>query len=311
GRLVGALIDGCPPGVSLETSDFTESLARRNPEHKGITQRKEPDIPLIASGVFKGRTTGAPILIYFENKDKRSEDYLQFQDIPRPGHADYIARIKYKGFNDPRGGGMFSGRMTAPIVAAGVVAKKILPFVLIKAWLSEAGGTKKINEAIDTAIKLKDSIGGIIECSAAGVPAGLGEPFFDSIESAISHIIFSIPGIICIEFGEGFNGAAMTGSEFNDVIIDDSGRTSTNHGGGINGGISNGNEIRFRVAAKPPSSIRKPQESFNFSESKKDILKISGRHDVCFALRLPVIIESAAAIALADLFMVNETINLK
>ncbi len=305
GQSVGILIDGCPVGISLSEDDFTKDLLRRKSGAKGTTPRIEGDIPQIKSGVFNGKTTGAPILIEFENENTRSKDYSNLVKHPRPSHADFVAEQKYEGFQDYRGGGHFSGRITLALVAAGVIAKKIVNPINISAKLTEVGGDSNIEKAIDKAIKDKDSIGGIIECTAINMPIGLGEPFFNSVESQISHLAFSIPGVKAIEFGIGFAGSKMKGSEFNDNIIDKNGHTETNHSGGINGGISNGNNLMFRVAIRPTASIFSEQESYNFEHQKIETLQIKGRHDVCIALRVPVIVETITAIALADLFFVK------
>lgn len=300
GKSVGVTVDGCPPGIDLCEEDMLEDLARRQAGAKGTTPRKEKDLPEIISGVFNGKTTGAPITVVFRNENTRSKDYSQLKVVPRPGHADFVALKKYKGFNDYRGGGHFSGRLTLALVAAGVIAKKIIPQVKIAAKLIEAGGQNNIEKAVDEALKKRESIGGIVTCSAKGIPIGWGEPFFDSIEAVISHLVFSIPAIKGIEFGSGFQAAKMTGSEHNDEIIDPEGRTKTNHAGGINGGISNGNELVFRVAVKPTSSISLPQETINLKTRQTEQLKIKGRHDACIALRVPVVLEAVTAIALAD-----------
>jgi chorismate synthase len=300
GRTIGVIIDGFPAGISLCEDDFAADLLRRKSGAKGTTPRIEEDAPIITSGVYQGKTTGAPIHIFFENTNIQSSDYKNISITPRPGHADYTAYKKFSGHNDPRGGGHFSGRLTLAIVAAGVVAKKIIPEIKISAKLTHVGGSTDIDAQIDKAIKNGDSVGGVIECQALGVPIGLGEPFFDSLESKISHLIFSIPAIKGIEFGKGFEAAAMLGSEMNDEYLPD-GTTQTNHSGGINGGISNGNPIVFRVAVKPTSSISKPQQSFNLQTGVAQTLEIKGRHDACIALRVPVIVEACCAIVLADL----------
>jgi chorismate synthase len=304
GDSVGVIIDGCPPGISVKESDFKTDLTRRKSGAKGTTLRKEDDKPQIVSGIREGLTTGTPITILFKNSDTRSSDY-NFRMHPRPGHADFVGDKKYKSFNNDNGGGHFSGRITAGLVAAGVIAKKIIPGIKIRAKLSEAGGSKDIAKAVDTALKEGNSIGGIIECSAGNIPVGLGEPFFDSTESLISHAVFSIPGIKGIEFGSGFEAAKMKGSEHNDLIIDKTGKTKTNNAGGINGGITNGNKLFFSVAVKPTSSISLPQKTFNFETEKNDTLEIKGRHDACIALRIPVIIEAVTACVLADLKLIQ------
>lgn len=299
GESIGVIIDGCPPGINLKEEDFFEDLSRRKAGAKGTTTRIEDDVPHITSGIFQGKTTGAPIHIYFLNKNVQSSDYNNITQNPRPGHADFTAYSKFQGFNDPRGGGHFSGRLTLAIVAAGVIAKKMIPDVKINANLTHVAGSTDINAQIEHALQNEDSVGGIIQCTADHVPVGLGEPFFNSIESQISHLIFSIPAIKGIEFGKGFASADLKGSEMNDEYLE-AGITSTNHAGGINGGISNGNQILFRVAVKPTSSIAKPQQSFNLKTGELQTLKIKGRHDACIALRMPVIIEACCAIVLAD-----------
>ena len=305
GKSVGVTIDGCPPGIELKEADFLEDLERRRSGAKGTTPRKEKDLPEIISGVFNEKSTGAPITIIFKNENIRSKDYLQLKNLPRPGHADFVAFKKYNGFNDYRGGGHFSGRLTLALVAAGIVAKKIVAPVSIRAYLIEAGGTENIEKVIDLALKKAESIGGIVSCRAQNIPVGLGEPFFDSVESVISHLVFSIPAIKGIEFGAGFKAAKMLGSEHNDDIIDESGKTKTNNAGGINGGITNGNEIFFRVAVKPTSSISLEQQTVNLQTGKSEKLEIKGRHDACIALRVPVVLEAVTAIALADLMLLE------
>jgi len=306
GPVVGCVIDGCPAGVSLSEEDMLYDLSKRKSGAKGTTPRQEDDIPEILTGVFDGKTTGAPITIQFRNNNTKSKDYTQFIDMPRPGHADFVAQRKYNGMSDPRGGGHFSGRLTLAIVAAGVVAKKLMPAVSVKAELTTLGGQTNIEEALDKAIKAGDSIGGTIECKVDGLSVGLGEPFFDSVESVISHGVFSIPGIKGIEFGNGFKVAELTGSKNNDLIVDADGHTSTNNCGGVNGGITNGNQLFFKVAVKPTASISLPQMTFNFEKGKIEELRIEGRHDLAFALRVPVVIEAMTAIVLADLVSVNK-----
>lgn len=303
---VGIVIDGCPPGILLKHEDFLADLGRRKSGAKGTTPRQEADLPKIMSGVFNDFTTGAPITIMFENTNTRSGDYSQFRDIPRPGHADFVARQKYQGFEDYRGGGHFSARLTLGLVAAGVVAKKIISPIEIKAKLIEAGGAAEIEKAVEKAIEIGDTIGGIIECQATNIPIGLGEPYFDSVESMLAHIIFAVPATKGIEFGSGFHAARMLGSEHNDWFIEQSGKTRTNHAGGINGGITNGNDIVFRVAVKPTSSTSKTQQTMNFKTGEMTDFVVQGRHDTCVALRAPVVIEAATAVVLADLKLLND-----
>ena len=306
GSAVGVVIDGCPAGIPLEAEHFRDDFIRRKSGAPGTTPRKEGDIPEIISGVYNRFTTGTPVAILIGNKNVRSSDYEMVKDIPRPGHADFIALKKYGGFADLRGGGHFSGRLTTVLVAAGVIAKKICNPVQFNAKLIEAGGTRDIEKAIQKALNDKDSIGGIVECRISNVPVGLGEPFFDSIESMLSHIIFSIPAIKGIEFGSGFSSSKMKGSEHNDTLINTDGQTRTNHSGGINGGVSNGNELIFRVAVKPTSSIALEQKTINVKTGKLVGLKIEGRHDTCIALRIPVVVEAAAAIVLADFMLIEQ-----
>lgn len=309
GLVVGVVIDGCPAGIPVSVNDFISDIKRRKSGQPGTTTRKEDDFPDIISGIFNNFTTGSPITVLFHNKDLKSDDYTNLKLHPRPGHADFTGNIKYKGFNDFRGGGHFSGRLTLPVVAAGVIAKKILNNIEIKSRIVEAGGNSNIEEAVKYAQKNNETIGGIIECTADKIPVGWGEPFFDSVESVISHLAFSIPAIKGIEFGNGFLSAKNVGSLQNDVIIDEKGTTNTNNSGGISGGITNSNQLLFRVAVKPASSICLPQTTFNFEEKKLKTLEVKGRHDTCIALRVPVIIEAITAIALADfkmIFMAND-----
>lgn len=309
GSAIGVVIDGCPPGLPVKPDDFLPDLKRRQSGGRGTTKRHEPDLPEILSGVFNGITTGAPITLITRNSDKISSDYDEFKNVPRPGHADFVSQVKYSGFADMRGSGHFSGRITWGLVAAGVLAKKISNESVISARLISAGGNDNIEEALSEAIASNDSIGGIIECRVANPPKAIGEPFFYSFESAVSHIIFSIPAIKGIEFGVGFAAAAMKGSQHNDPFINSEGATSSNNAGGINGGITNGNEIYFRVVVKPTSSTGVDQTTFNFKERQMTTLSVKGRHDTCIALRMPVIVEAATAIAMADLILINRGIN--
>ncbi len=305
GPMIGVTIDCVPAGISLNKEDFYADIERRKAGAAGTTPRKEEDEPKIISGVFNDFTTGAPLTILFENNNIQSKDYDAIKAVPRPGHADFVLNRKFKGFNDYRGGGHSSGRLTLALVAAGVVAKKALgDQIKIYAALTEAGGNKDIEAAIKVAIENQDSIGGIVTCSVTGLPLGLGEPFFDSAESVISHAIFSVPAIKGIEFGSGFRAASMKGSEHNDAIISERGDTATNNAGGINGGITNGNELYFRIAVKPTSSTPKEQRTWNEQTKSVEAFTVKGRHDLCIALRVPVVAEAAAAIALADLLQI-------
>ncbi len=300
---VGITIDGVPAGIPFREGDLLEDLSRRRSGAKGTTPRKESDIPRIISGVFEARTTGAPITILFENTNTRSRDYTKLRETPRPGHADFTAAEKFGGNEDYRGGGHFSGRLTLGLVAAGVLAKKIIDPVHVEAKILEVGGSTNIEAAIDKAVEEKDSIGGIVECTSTNLPTGLGEPFFDSVEAVLSHIIFSIPAIKGIEFGSGFDAARMKGSEHNDNIISVDGKTETNYAAGINGGITNGNDIVFRIAVKPTSSTHQTQRTINVKSGEMVDLSIEGRHDTCITLRVPVVCEAATAIVLADLML--------
>ncbi len=305
GPAVGIVIDGCPPGIHLSPEDFSRDLERRRADAPGTTGRHEPDRPIFKSGLFKGKTTGSPLEIEFLNLEANSSDYEDIKEIPRPGHADWAASVKYKGFNDPRGGGHLSGRLTVGLVAAGVVAKKIIPRVNIRSAVVEIGGRKNFRNLLQRTQKIGDSLGGIVECRAENVPPGLGEPFFDSVESLLAHAVFSIPAVKAIEFGDGFRSARSKGSEFNDAIIDRAGRTKTNHAGGINGGITNGNDLVFRVAVRPTASISLPQRTIHLAQDRIVTLRLAGRHDTCIALRMPVILEAVTAIVLADLFLLG------
>lgn len=340
GPAIGVVVDGAKAGLPLSVEDFMADISRRKSGAKGTTPRVEADMPEILSGVFEGHTTGAPVAIVFRNTNTRSGDYAAFMDLPRPGHADYTALQKWGGFNDPRGGGHFSGRITLSLVAAGVIAKKMVD-ARIRARLVEVGGVCREDalsalmscegsdsgktlesgpsagnaslegvpdseiwgDALDKAIRERDSVGGIVECRVEGVKAGLGEPFFDSVESLIAHAVFAIPGVRGIEFGDGFAAARMRGSEHNDALeyVDGEVRPAKNGAGGVNGGITNGGPIVFRVAFKPTSSIAKEQETLNVKTMKADTLVVPGRHDACFALRAPVIVEAVTAITLANL----------
>ena len=350
GEGIGVVLDGVPAGLDLSEADFTADIDRRRSGARGTTPRKESDKPQILSGVFEGHTTGAPLAIVFKNENTKSQDYSLFAAMPRPGHADLTAALKWDDCQDPRGGGHFSGRLTLPVTAAGVVAKKILADATIldetacnavSARIVELGGIPvqagsvqvgaagasegvlgSVQEgavgasegteicpawqaAIDEAIAEGDSLGAVIECVVPNIDPGYGEPFWDSVESVISHAVFAIPGVRGIEFGDGFKAAAMKGSEHNDPIGEDC-RPVKNGAGGVNGGITNGAPIVFRVAFKPTSSIHKAQRTYNFQTGQMDMLEVPGRHDVCYALRAPVVVEAVTAIALADLALLGQ-----
>jgi chorismate synthase len=309
GECVGVTIDGCPAGVPFATEDFLPDLERRKGgNQKGTTPRQEEDLPLLKSGVFNGKTTGFPVTILFENKNIRSEDYTKQRSIPRPGHADWVANKKFGGNEDYRGGGHFSARLTAGIVAAGAIAKKIMPSVMVQAGVIEIGGEKDLEKGLQKAIDNKDSVGGVVECRVNGLPAGLGEPYFDAVESVLSHMLFAIPAVRGVEFGTGFAASKMFGSIHNDAIENQGGETRTNNAGGVVGGITNGNELVFRLAFKPASSTPMKQNSLNWETGKTEDFSIKGRHDLCVALRAPVIVEAVTAIVLADFFLLEQSI---
>ncbi|MES1216760.1 MAG: chorismate synthase [Bacteroidota bacterium] len=307
GESVGIVIDGVPAGLSLSAEDLLPDLERRKGgKQKGTTPRQEADYPFFKSGLFNGKTTGFPIAIFFENNNTRSEDYNKQRSIPRPGHADWVAHQKFGGNEDYRGGGHFSARLTTGLVAAGALAKKLMPGVMIKAAVTEIGGEADLEKGLQKAIDAKDSVGGLIECRVSGMPVGLGEPYFDSIESVLAHMLFTIPAVKGVEFGAGFAAAKMFGSQHNDAIENMEGKTSTNHAGGIVGGISNGNDLVFRLAIKPTSSTPKEQFSLNWDTEQMENFSIKGRHDLCVALRAPVIVEAVTAIVLADFFLLEQ-----
>jgi len=307
GAMLGITLDNVPAGIPLDKNDFIQDIERRKPGKKGTTPRVESDEPIFASGLFNGYTTGAPLCILFENNNTRSGDYQETRKFPRPGHADFVASKKFIGYEDYRGGGHFSGRLTVLLVAAGVVAKKVIPFMEIMANISEVAGESNIEAGLQHAIDNKDSVGGIISCEVKNVPIGLGEPFFNSVESLLAHALFSIPAVKGVEFGAGFEAARMFGIEHNDSIMDETGKTDSNHAGGIGGGISNGNPITFKVAIKPTSSTPKVQESLNIETKQVEAFSIKGRHDLCIALRAPVVVEAVTALVLADLYLQHQT----
>ncbi len=309
GESVGINIDGIPAGLPLTVDDFLIDIERRKGgTQKGTTPRQESDTPIFKSGIFNNKTTGAPITILFENNNTRSGDYQKQRDFPRPGHADFVASKKFAGNEDYRGGGHFSGRLTVAVVAAGVIAKKLLHKIKVEASIIEIGGEKNIEIGLQKAVDAKDSVGGIVECKVVGLPIGLGEPFFDSVESVLSHAVFAIPAVRGIEFGTGFLAAKMLGVEHNDSIVNADGETKTNHAGGIVGGITNGNELVFRIAIKPTASTPKEQESFNWTTNTIEKFSVKGRHDLCIALRVPVVLEAITAMVLADFMLLEQRI---
>ncbi|MEY2648461.1 MAG: hypothetical protein RL282_1174 [Bacteroidota bacterium] len=310
GESVGVVIDGCPAGMPLAVEDFIKDTERRKGgTQKGTTPRQEEDLPLFKSGVFNGKTTGAPLTLLFENKNTRSGDYEKQRAVPRPGHADFVANRKFGGHEDYRGGGHFSGRLTLCLVAAGVVAKKILKGITVDATITSIAGEPDLEKGLQKAIDQKDSVGGIVECRVKGLPLGLGEPFFDSVESLLAHAAFAIPAVRGIEFGTGFKAADMFGVDHNDAIEDQEGKTLTNHAGGIVGGITNGNELVFRIAIKPTSSTPKEQYTLNWETGEKESFSVKGRHDLCIALRVPPVLEAITAFVLADLMLREQKVS--
>jgi len=332
GRCVGVVLDGCPAGLPLSTADIQWLLDLRKPGQSVVTtQRKEEDKVEIISGVFTGHTTGAPICMLIWNSDSDSRPYEMIKNIPRPGHADYPAMVKYGGFADYRGGGRFSGRLTATLVMAGAIAGKLLKQTLgieTVAYTTEIGTVKagiinaaniatrydndvrcpdiaaaeKMKEAILLARRDGDSLGGIIECTASNLPVGLGEPIFASLESDLSKALFSIPAVKAIEFGSGFAGSKRRGSENNDVYMMKDGEvvTKTNNAGGILGGLSNGMPLVIRVGFKPAASIAKTQETLDISKKSQSKLEVPGRHDPCVVPRAPPVVECVVSMVLAD-----------
>jgi chorismate synthase len=309
GESVGVVIDGCPAGLPLSVEDFIDDTERRKGgKQKGTTPRQEEDLPLFKSGIFNGKTTGAPLTLLFENRNTRSGDYEKQRSVPRPGHADLVAHQKFGGHEDFRGGGHFSGRLTLCLVAAGVVAKKILAPLKVVSTILEIGGESDLDKGLEKAIAEKDSVGGIVECRVSGLPAGLGEPFFDSVESLLAHAAFAIPAVRGVEFGTGFAAARLFGVAHNDTILDIAGHTRTNHAGGIVGGITTGNELVWRIAIKPTSSTPKEQVTLNWETGEQEIFSVKGRHDLCIALRVPPVLEGVTAMVLADLMMLEQKI---
>lgn len=337
GEAIGVVIQGLPSGILIDQAWMQKQMEKRKPKGKISTQRQEADIPEIVSGVFEGRTTGTPLCILIRNENMRSKDYSKMRDIPRPSHADYTAQVKYQGFQDYRGGGHFSGRITAPLVAGGAIFLQMLKskgievgthvsqmqeiidepladneIVLRKQLLAledqylaciQDSVRDAVQKRIEEAQAQGDSMGGILESAVVGMPAGVGEPFFDSVESKLAHLLFSIGAVKGVEFGDGFDFAAKTGSEANDgfAIKDGQLQTLTNHNGGINGGITNGMPLRIRTVVKPTPSIYKPQSSVNLKTGEAVTLQIEGRHDPAILHRARVVVDSMIALGLVDL----------
>ena len=303
---VGVILEGVPKGIILTPDIFTKDMERRRPQLTGETSRHEEDIPTIEGLDNEHKTTGESIRITIANNNRRSKDYSHLKSHPRPSHADLVQMRKYGEEYDIAGGGIASGRMTAPLVAAGVVAKEILKQSRFTTDIVEICGcadSNKFNDIIANAAREGDSVGGIIECRVSGVTPLLGEPFFDSAESIIAHLLFSVPAVKGVEFGSGFEGVKLRGSQRNDCFVDGEGHTATNNEGGINGGITNGNELVVRAAIKPTPSIAREQMTYNKALGEVAPLVIKGRHDACIVLRAAVVVESVVAIALAELSM--------
>jgi chorismate synthase len=337
GGAIGVTIDGLPSGIDLDLSKIDKEMKRRAPGRNNLsTARKESDVPEILSGYFEGKTTGTPLCAIIRNSDTRSKDYGKLKNLMRPGHADYTGAIRYGGFNDYRGGGHFSGRITAPLVFAGAVCKQVLALKGIKIGahinsvknvkdkgfnytniskeelaslsvkelpLVDESKEEAIRKTILDAKKMGDSVGGTIECAIVGVEAGIGNPFFDSVESTLSHLLFSVPAVKGVEFGLGFGIAEVYGSESNDDFYYDGSnvKTKSNNNGGILGGITSGMPIVFKVAIKPTPSIVKEQSTVNIKEEKDETLIVEGRHDPCIIQRAIPVIEAVAAIGILDL----------
>lgn len=340
GEMVGAVLDGLPAGTVIDTSLIQRDLDMRRPAPLIGTARHESDVVHLTGGIIEGRLTGTPLLFTLDNTDVRSASYRERGHIPRPGHADYTAHVKYRGNADPRGGGQFSGRLTAPLVAAGAAARQYLGSrgMRIAARVTrihnvvddgtytfdrveegrfgnelrclDPDAAARMRESILDARNRGDSVGGVIECTATGIPAGLGEPFFDTAEGELARMMFAIPAVKAVEFGSGFRAAEMFGSENNDpfIVADDGGRieTATNNAGGINGGLTNGMDIVFRLAVKPTSSIAGKQKSVDLETMKETEIAVKGRHDPCIVPRAVIVVEAACALVLSDLLLRSE-----
>jgi chorismate synthase len=333
GKIVGVLIDGCPAGLALSEEDFQEELDRRIPaEPKIVSARIEKDKAVILSGVFNGKTTGAPIAVTVENKETKSSDYDAIKDLPRPGHSDYPARIRFGGFNDYRGGGRFSGRVTVALILAGTIAKKLLGRydIDVLAYTAAIGKIKtqkqfsapeirknraaaatrcpdlacaeKMEEAIVAAKNSGDSLGGIVECVALNMPSGIGEPLFDALDADLAKALFGVSAVKGVEFGAGFKAAELLGSQNNDAFVMKNGKveSATDNAGGILGGLSSGMPITVRVAIKPTPSISKEQKTVDLSTMKDATVSVKGRHDPCVVPKAVPAIEAAVAVTLVD-----------
>ncbi len=340
GAGIGVVVDGFPSGIAYDEAFVLREMERRAPgRNKQSTARKEADLPRLLSGVYQGYTTGTPVCAVIENTDTRSGDYKDFSSHPRPGHADYTGLVRFGGYNDPRGGGHFSGRLTAPLVFAGALCKLYLkakgitvgahiqsvaqiqdtPFDDVEVSAEQLDALRQqpypicnpqaqqaMLAAIEQARMELDSVGGVIECAAVGLPAGLGSPMLDTVEGRLASLLFAVPAVKGVEFGVGFGFAAFRGSHANDPFaLTDDGRvvTETNHNGGVLGGITSGMPLIFRVAIKPTPSIAKPQRTLKLSSGEMEELRIQGRHDPCIVTRAAPVVEAAAAVALTDLYL--------
>ena len=342
GKGIGLVLDGVPAGTPVDEDFIRSEMARRAPgQNLMSTQRKETDAFIIESGVFEGRAAGTPICVLIPNSDQHSKDYSILKDTMRPGHADYAGKVKYRGYNDYRGGGHFSGRLTAPLVWAGALAKTVLAKegILIGAHIArladvtdkafdpmgekaetllalrthvlptlDADAAPRMEAAVLAAREALDSVGGVVEVMVTGLPAGLGDPFFDSLESRLAHALFSVPAVKGLEFGDGFGIAALRDSQANDAMHYEGGtvKTLTNHNGGITGGITNGMPVVFRAAVKPTPSIARPQRTVNLAEGRDTVLEIKGRHDPCIVPRAVPVLEAVTAWTLWDVLLCGQ-----
>lgn len=336
GEAIGCVVNGLPAGESVDLQRLGEFMARRKPGSRLATKRKESDTPHIVSGLYKGKTTGSPLTVIIKNEDAHSSDYSELRDTPRPAHADYPAFVKYGGFSDMRGGGHFSGRLTAPLCAAGGIALQILERkgILVGAHLYSVGKVKDVSfdeckptkelfaslaagevpvvgsesgelmkELIERCEKKGDSVGGVVECSVLGLPAGLGDPMFDTVEGKLAFALFGVPGVKGVEFGSGFQGAESYGSQNNDPYFYEEGQVVTrgNCHGGVLGGITTGMPLVFRAAFKPTPSIALPQSTVRLSDSTEAQIAVGGRHDPCIALRAVAPVEAVTALVVLGL----------
>lgn len=340
GKGIGVVIDGFPAGFQCDMEFIRQEMARRAPGQNSLTTaRKEADQPIILSGMLDGATTGAPICMMIANTDTHSKDYSNLRAVPRPSHSDYTGGLRYRGSNDIRGGGHFSGRLTAPVVFAGALCKDFLrkhhnieigshlysigdvndlPFDDVSVDrellsrlqretfpLLDRGAEEKIREVVEQAKKELDSVGGIVECAVTGAAAGIGSPMFQNVESRVASMLYSVPAVKGVEFGLGFAISGKRGSQVNDCYKRDGEKvlTKTNYNGGISGGITTGMPIVVRAAIKPTPSISRAQETLNLTTGQEELLQIHGRHDPCIALRAPVVVEAAVAVAMMDLYL--------